>query len=45
EDVGAAKIRFSQAIESLELPLTIRGEVLTVEQFQQLAATLGAKKD
>ncbi len=30
----------SQAIESLGLPPTVRGEALSVEQFQRLAATL-----
>jgi 16S rRNA (adenine1518-N6/adenine1519-N6)-dimethyltransferase len=44
-DSGGAKMRILQAIESLDLPLNIRGEVLTVNQFQQLAATLGAWED
>jgi 16S rRNA (adenine1518-N6/adenine1519-N6)-dimethyltransferase len=32
--------RFSRAIESLGLPLTVRGEALSIEQFQLLAAAL-----
>lgn len=36
-----AKSRFSRAIESLGLPLTVRGEALSIEQFQLLAAALG----
>ncbi len=36
-----ARSRFSRAIESLSLPLTVRGEALSIEQFRTLADALG----
>lgn len=39
-DTRDARKRFSRAIESLGLPLTVRGEALSIEQFQHLAAIL-----